>query len=272
MRPSVGRFGVTAFVTDRDGFGTSNLDGWKMDWKRLTAPAWMIMVVAAAGQLIGCASTGGDSRGVSAVMTASKQRAMTPQAVLAELESGNQRFVDGEGTRYNWLEQAERTASGQYPKAIVLSCLDSRVPPEVIFDQGIGDIFVGRVAGNFENQDQLGSMEFGAKVAGAKVIVVMGHSSCGAVKGAIDNAELGNLTATLANIEPAIASVDPGPGGRTSSNTSYVDRVIEANVRQTMRDIMDRSPVLAEMVRAGELGLVGAVYDLETGRVRWLES
>jgi carbonic anhydrase len=233
---------------------------------RLTA---IVSAVGLAGLLTGCGMMG--TQKTADVMTAQQQQAMTPAAVLADLKAGNERYVRGESTHYNWMSQAEATASGQYPKAIVLSCLDSRVLPETIFDQGIGDIFVGRVAGNFENQDQLGSMEFGSKVAGAKLIVVLGHTSCGAVKGAIDQAELGNLTAMLENIEPAIDAVEVGTQGRTSKDSDFVNRVVEANVRQTISDIKRRSDVIADMVRSGDLMVVGGVYDLETGRVSWLE-
>lgn len=236
-----------------------------------------------ASMLVGCASSvkiGGssDERARSAnsatsdVLTTAEQQAMTPSAILADLKAGNQRFVSGNSTNYDYLAQASATAGGQAPKAIVLSCLDSRVIPEVAMDQGIGDIFVGRVAGNFENVDMLGSMEFGTAVAGSKVIVVLGHTQCGAVKGTIDRAELGNLTATLANIEPAINAVPHSAAQRRSSNTAFVDQVIEANVRRTVTDIQSRSPVLAERVRNGDLLIVGAVYDLATGRVTWLDS
>ena len=229
-----------------------------------------ISSLAIALSLAGCAATG-VSR-TSAVTTAEIQRGMTPDGVLADLRAGNERFVSGRSTSYDWLGQAERTAGGQYPKAIILSCVDSRVPVEVVFDQGIGDIFVGRVAGNIEDVDQLGSMEFGTKVAGAKLIVVLGHTECGAVKGAIDRAELGNLTALLETFDPAIADVPTGALGRSSKDGGYVERVIEANVRRTARDILDRSTVLSDLVAAGDLRVVGAVYDLRSGRVRWLDA
>ncbi len=215
----------------------------------------------------GCASTQCSTRS-GAVVTKGQQAAMTPDQALADLKAGNERFVAGESKGYDFLAQAQATASGQYPKAIILSCLDSRVLPEALFDQGIGDIFVGRVAGNFENQDMLGSMEFGTKLAGSKLIVVLGHESCGAVKGAIDQAKLGNLTATLENI---IVDTTGIRGERSSQNKALVASVIEANVHQTVEDIYSRSPVMAEMVRNGELKIVGAVYDLDTGKVNWLD-
>ena len=226
--------------------------------------------LAIALSLAGCAATGGSR--TSAVTTAEIQRGMTPDGVLADLRAGNERFVSSRSTSYDWLAQAERTAGGQYPKAIILSCLDSRVPVEVVFDQGIGDIFVGRVAGNIEDVDQLGSMQFGTKVAGARLIVVLGHTECGAVKGAIDRAELGNLTALLESIDAAIATVPTGGLGRTSKDGAYVDRAVEANVRHTVRDILAQSTVLSDLVAAGDLRVVGAAYDLRSGRVRWLDA
>jgi carbonic anhydrase len=233
-------------------------------------------MLAIAGLGLAAVSTGCEtthSTGNASVTTQAMQQAMTPADVLADLKAGNARFVSGNGTAQDWLAQAQRTASeGQYPKAIVLSCLDSRVPPEIIFDQGIGDIFVGRVAGNFENRDQLGSMEFGTAVAGSRLIVVLGHTACGAVKGAIDRAELGNLTEMLTNIEPAVAATAAGSAGRTSSDSDFVNRVVEANVRQTVRDIQSRSAVLAGRVESGDLRVVGGVYDLASGKVTWLDT
>ncbi len=212
------------------------------------------------------------TKGSSTVMTSNAQKSMTPDDALRALKQGNKRFANGNSTQFDWKAQAKSTAAnGQYPHSIVLSCLDSRVPVEAVFDQGIGDVFVGRVAGNFENTDMLGSFEFGTAVAGSKLIVVLGHSACGAVKGTIDQAELGNLTDTLANIEPAVGDVRVGSMGRTSKDNDLVDRVVEANVRRTVRDITDRSEVLEELVRKGDLKVVGAVYDLESGRVTWLD-
>jgi carbonic anhydrase len=226
------------------------------------------MILALAGVFqVGCAShsAAGKNAGVT---TKEQQAAMTPDAVLAELKAGNARFVSGHTRDYDLLKQAKVSAAGQYPTAIVLGCLDSRVPPEMVFDQGIGNIFVGRVAGNFVNTDLLGSMEFGSAVVGAKLIVVLGHDHCGAIKGAIDQAKLGNLTATLANIKVDTTGI---PGERSSSNEALVEAVTEDNVRQNVKDIQTRSPVLAERVRNGQLKIVGGLYDLETGRVTWLD-
>lgn len=219
----------------------------------------------------GCSAVGGGAARTD-VTTKAEQTALTPGEILDDLKAGNERFVAGRSTRQDWLAQAAQTArDGQYPKAIVLSCLDSRVPVEIVFDQGIGDVFVGRVAGNFENTDLLGSKEFGVAAAGAKLIIVLGHTSCGAVKGAIDSAELGNLTATLENIRPAVAAAGEMPD-MTSANDAWVARVTEANVRRTIADISARSPVLSGLVDRGELMIVGGVYDLATGKIDWLEG
>lgn len=215
----------------------------------------------------GCASKVRDTADAGVVLTRDAQQALTPDAAIAELKAGNARFVANTPQDRDWLAQARQTAGGQYPKAFVLSCVDSRVPTEVVFDKDIGDIFVGRVAGNFENTDLLGSMEFATAVAGAKVIVVLGHTECGAVKGAIDGAELGNLTPMLAEISPAIPA-----GGGSGKDADFVDRVVESNVRRTVRDIAARSPVMLDMINKGDLKVVGAVYDLQTGQVRWLDS
>lgn len=239
-----------------------------------------VTCAAALGTLVlaGCAGDGQRSgttmgAGSDRVTTQVQQQRMTPQQVIADLRAGNERYVAGRTTDQNWLAQAERTAiEGQYPKAIVLSCLDSRVPPEIVFDQAIGDIFVGRVAGNFENTDMLGSMEFGTQLAGAKAIVVLGHTACGAVKGTIANARLGNLTQTLANIQPAVAAANRQMPGTSADEPAFVQQVMEENVRITVRDIMERSPVIRELVEQGDLVVVGAWYDLATGKVHWMDS
>lgn len=204
----------------------------------------------------------------AAQTTQEQQTAMTPDAVLEDLMAGNARFVAGKNTEYSVADSRKVTAEkGQFPKAMILSCLDSRVPVELVFDQKIGDIFVGRVAGNVENEDQLGSMEFATKLAGSKVVLVLGHSACGAVKGACDGAKMGNLTALLSKIQPAVDSVKGHEGKRNSKNSEFVDAVIEANVRQTVADIRKRSEVLAGLEEEGKIKIVGAVYDLATGKV-----
>ncbi|HEX3856778.1 MAG TPA: carbonic anhydrase family protein [Verrucomicrobiae bacterium] len=209
---------------------------------------------------------------MSPVQTKASQAAMTPQQALAELRDGNARFVAGKPLHRDFPSQVKATASGQYPFAVVLSCLDSRQPIEIVFDQGIGDIFSARVAGNVLNDDILGSMEFACKVSGAKLIAVVGHSNCGAIKGAIDDVELGNLTGLLTKIKPAIDSVPADVQPRTSKNYSFVDQVSEANVRLVMKEIPERSPILREMIDKGEIKLVGGMYDLSTGKVQFYDN
>lgn len=202
-------------------------------------------------------------------VTAEEQKKLTPDSVLTDLMEGNARFVSGTLTEPNIKESVAAATAGQFPKAFILSCIDSRVPVESVFDQGLGDIFVGRVAGNIENTDQLGSMEFASKVAGVKLIMVLGHEACGAVKGACDGVELGNITSLLANVKPAVTKVAGAlkKGEANSKNKAFVDGVIEENVRQTIKDIRERSPLLAEMEKSGEIKIVGGVYSLETGKV-----
>ncbi|PHR14671.1 MAG: carbonic anhydrase [Aequorivita sp.] len=213
------------------------------------------------------------SEAVTAVMTKEKQDKLTPQMVLDDFKAGNERFVNQQTTSRNHGEQIRKTALAQYPKAIVLSCVDSRVPVEDLFDQGIGDVFVGRVAGNFVNEDLLGSMEFATKVAGAKLVIIMGHKHCGAVRGAIDNAELGNITAMLKNIKPAINAVEMPQDQtiRNSQNEEFVEAVSNKNVILNIDKTLDLSPVLAEMQKKGEIKIVGATYDLSTGKVTFFE-
>jgi carbonic anhydrase len=208
------------------------------------------------------------------VLTAESQKAMTPEQVIADLKAGNQRFVEGRLTARDYMAQAEATAAGgQYPKAVVLGCVDSRVPPEIIFDQGIGDVFVGRVAGNVEDVNLVGSLEFATKVAGSKVILILGHTACGAIKGAADGVELGNLTELLNDFDAPIARADAATEGEpNSSNLEFLNLAIEENVRETIANILDQSEVISEMVENGEVALVGGVYDLATGRVNWLDS
>ena len=210
---------------------------------------------------------------VSDVLTADDQQALTPAQVLADLKAGNERFVAGKLTPRDYMAQAEATAAGgQYPKATILGCVDSRVPPEIIFDQGIGDVFVGRVAGNVEDVNMVGSFEFATKVAGSKVVVILGHTSCGAIKGAADGVELGNLTELLNDFDAPIARADEATEGEAnSSNKEFLNLAIEENVRQTITDLLAQSEVISNLVEAGDLLVVGAVYDLGTGRVTWLD-
>jgi len=202
--------------------------------------------------------------------TAESQAALTPQAALQMLMDGNERFVNGAALSRDLNAQVAQTASGQYPFAAILGCIDSRVPHELVFDQGIGDIFSARVAGNFVNTDILGSLEFATAAAGSKVVVVLGHTECGAVKGACDHVELGNLTHTLSNISPAIYAVQDIEGPRTSANKDFVQAVAHENVEQTVQNMLDRSPVMKELVDSGDLIIVGAMHDVATGKVTFM--
>lgn len=207
---------------------------------------------------------------VEAVLTQEEQSQLTPDKVLELLREGNQRFVSGEVTLRNHKEQVRRAAANQFPKAIVLSCVDSRVPVEDVFDRGIGDMFVARVAGNFVNTDILGSMEFACKVSGAKLILVLGHEHCGAVKGAIDGVELGNITAMLEKIKPAVEGVSTSDPNKTSSNADFVHKVAEKNVELNVAAIRRQSPILQQMEAGGEIKIFGAMYDMGSGQVDFL--
>ena len=209
---------------------------------------------------------------VETVLTQEEQSQLTPEVVLEMLKEGNRRFVTGTVTARDHSKQVREAAKGQFPKAIVLSCVDSRVPVEDVFDRGIGDVFVARVAGNFENTDILGSMEFATKVAGAKLVLVLGHSQCGAVNAAIDRVELGNITGMVGNIVPAAEHFASYEGDKTSQNGEFVAMVTEQNVRLTMADILEQSPILQGMEENGEVGIAGAVYDMDTGEVTFLEQ
>lgn len=198
------------------------------------------------------------------VQTKESQAAMTPARALQRLKEGNRRFVSGERRVRDLNTKVLATAAGQYPFAAVVSCMDSRAPMELVLDQGIGDMFSLRTAGNVIDADVLGGLEYAAKVTGAKLLVVLGHTHCGAVKGAIDDVHLGNLTQLLARIRPAIALAGPGSG---SKDKAFVARVEEQNVRLGMKEIRGRSAVLDDLLDAGTIGLVGGIYDIETGRV-----
>ncbi len=205
------------------------------------------------------------------VLTQEEQAALTPDQILTELKDGNKRFLSGTITSRDHSALVRSAAKGQFPKAIVQSCVDSRIPVEDVFDRGIGDIFVARVAGNFENTDILGSMEFATLVSGAKVVMVMGHSDCGAVKAAIDGAELGNITAMLENIQPAIESLSAYQGDKTSSNHEYVHMVTEQNIQLTIDDIRKRSHVIRDLEQKGQVKMVGALYDMSSGTVKFID-
>jgi carbonic anhydrase len=205
--------------------------------------------------------------------TRETQATMTPEKSLQYLKEGNLRFQNNLKANRNLLEQVNATSDGQFPFATILSCIDSRVSAELVFDQGLGDIFSIRIAGNFINTDILGSMEFASKVAGTKLIVVLGHTSCGAIKGACDNVEMGNLTSMLSKIKPAVQAVTlpAEPKFRTSSNSDFVDEVAAVNVKIAMKNILNQSEILAEMVKNGEIKIVGGMYDIQTGAVDFYE-
>lgn len=199
------------------------------------------------------------------------QNSFTPETVLSDLMQGNKRFVTSNMETRDFNGQREGTISGQYPKAVVLGCIDSRVPVEMVFDQGLGDIFVARIAGNFENEDMLGSLEYSCKVAGSKIVLVLGHESCGAVKSACDGVELGNITHLLSNILPAVTlSKEQVEGEHNSSNKTFVAHTVENNVKLTLDRIRKRSPILKEMEDGGTIKIVGGVYSLSTGKVELL--
>lgn len=205
------------------------------------------------------------------IFTAEDQAKLTPEDVLADFKAGNERFRNNDLTVRNHKEQIRQSAPGQFPKAFVLSCVDSRVPVEDVFDQGIGDIFVGRVAGNFANEDLLGSMEFACKVAGAKLIMVMTHQHCGAIKASIDNVQLGNITSLVNKIKPAVEMSANYQGKKTSSNELFVKNVAENNVKHTIENIRKNSPILKEMEEKGEIKIVGVFYTLTKGEIVYIE-
>jgi carbonic anhydrase len=208
----------------------------------------------------------------SGVMTQSMQTAITPAKALEMLKEGSERLVSGSSAGVNYLAQVKKTAAGQYPFPAVVTRVDSRTQPEIILDQGIGDLFVARVAGNFVKGDLLGSLEFATKVSGARIILVMGHTKCGAIKGASDDVALGLLTATLANLNPAVTAASKGHySPKDSTNAKFVQAVADMNVKLTMQKLRDRGLVLRAMIDKGEIALVGAMYDITTGKTTFYE-
>ena len=205
-------------------------------------------------------------------LTKELQAAITPRKALELLKEGNQRFVENKKLERDLVQQARETANGQYPFAVILSCIDSRTSSELIFDLGIGDVFNARIAGNIINQDILGSMEFACKLAGSKLIVVLGHTKCGAVKGACDHAQLGNLTALVSKIERAAEEERTVTENRNSGNAEFVEKVSAINVKRTVQAIMDQSPILKEMIDNGEIGIVGGMHDIATGIVQFYDD
>ncbi len=199
--------------------------------------------------------------------TKESQNTLTAEKALVFLKEGNERFQNNLKANRNLLQQVNETSDGQFPFAVILSCIDSRVSAELVFDQGLGDIFSVRIAGNFVNEDILGSMEFACKIAGSKLIVVLGHTSCGAIKGACDDAKLGNLTALISKLKPAVAAVKEPTENRTSKNVEFVDKVASTNVVMTIENIKKQSPVLKEMLDNKEIGIVGGMYNVDSGEV-----
>ncbi len=197
---------------------------------------------------------------------------ITPTEAIEILKKGNERFVNNLKMNRNLLQQVNETSYGQHPFAVVLSCIDSRTSAELIFDQGLGDVFSVRIAGNIQNPDILGSIEFSCKVAGAKVVVVLGHTKCGAVKGACDNVKMGNLTTLLEKIKPAVDSETSVTSDRNANNSEFVEKVASLNVRITKKQILKNSPILKEMIEKGEIVLAGGMYDVETGIVDFYDD
>ena len=203
-------------------------------------------------------------------LTKEMQNAITPEMALSLLKEGNKRFVNNLKVNRNLLQQANETSDGQHPFAIILSCIDSRTSAELIFDQGLGDIFSVRIAGNIINEDILGSMEFACKVAGSKIIIVLGHSKCGAIKGACDHVEMGNLTVLLSKIRPAIDDETTILENRHSENPEFIEKVTVINIKRVMKAVEQRSSILKEMLDKGEIMLVGGIHDIKTGEVTFL--
>ena len=205
-----------------------------------------------------------------AVFTPDRQKATAPGEALTRLRAGNERFIAGKSINCDLMAQVKETATNQSPYAAIVGCIDSRVPPELVFDQRIGDVFCARVAGNCVNTDIIGSLEYATKVAGARAIVVLGHNSCGAIKSAVDDVKLGNITELLKNFQPAIATLSEADGHRDSHNYPLVQKVAEANARLTAASLLVRSPIIKALVESGELTIAAAMHDIATGKVTWL--
>ena len=224
----------------------------------------------AAGASFAAGADAGAQSGECAVFTQDRQKAITSDEALARLKAGNERFIAGKSINCDLMAQVKLTADSQAPHSAIVGCIDSRVPPELVFDQRIGDIFCARIAGNFVNTDIIGSLEFATALSGAKAIVILGHTNCGAIKGAVDNAKLGNLTAMLRNFDPALKAVGKVEGERKSSNKYLVQKVADANAKLSAENLLKRSPVLKGLVDKGHLKIVAAMHDLATGKVSWL--
>jgi carbonic anhydrase len=224
-----------------------------------SAAGWVTGATAVRAQSLECA-----------VFTPDRQKSTAPDEAIARLMGGNERFTGGKSINCDLVAQVKQTASNQSPFAAIVGCIDSRVPPELVFDQHIGDIFCARVAGNIVNTDIIGSLEYATKVAGAKAIVVLGHNSCGAIKSAIDDVKLGNITALLRNFQPALATLNSADGHRDSHNDTLVQKVAEANARLTAAGLTRRSPIIRALVDAKQLKIAAAMHDITSGKVTWL--
>lgn len=205
-----------------------------------------------------------------AVFTRERQEVLSPGDAISLLKAGNERFSSGRSINCDLMRQVQETAAQQSPFAAIVGCMDSRVSPELVFDQKIGDVFCVRIAGNFANVDILGSLEYATEVAGARAIVVLGHTACGAIKSAVDGAKLGNITALLDNFGPALATLDPSDGPRNSKNDQLVEKVARANAQLTAASLTTRSAILGKLVDTGKLSIATAMHDIATGRVSWL--
>jgi carbonic anhydrase len=246
---------------------TNTLD---IDRRNFMKKAGGSLIAAAAGSSLALSAIQAHAAQSAVTQTKETQSATTPQKALQMLKEGNSRFVQGNILKRDLMQQVKATGGGQFPFAAIVGCIDSRASNELIFDQGIGDIFSARIAGNFVNDDILGSLEFACAAAGAKLIVVLGHTECGAVKGACDDVVLGNLTQTLANIKPAVAAISGYDSDRSSSNNAFVQAVADKNVVLTVERIRERSPILRDMANKGQIGLVGSMYHVDNGKVTFM--
>jgi carbonic anhydrase len=253
-------------ITDTEHGKSADLDAGPNPARRTALKLLMGSSLA-----IASVSLGVPDPACAAALTREQRDALMPDQVIEMLKAGNERFRTGKMQGHDYLEQKRASAGGQYPAAAILSCIDSRAPAEIILDTGIGDVFNARVAGNIANDDIIGSLEFACAAAGARLVLVMGHTACGAVKGAIENVELGHLTALLDRIKPAIAATTFS-GERTSKNADFVDAVAAANVRRTVEEIRRQSSVLAGLEKQGKIRLAGSMYYLAGGRVEFFPS
>lgn len=247
------------------------MENIRHDRRRFLRGAGTAVVASGAVSALGLpAGSAWAAQQAATVQTAESQAAITPEKALQMLKDGNERFVQGKMLKRDLMQQVRATGSGQFPFAAIVGCIDSRETAQVTFDQGIGDVFSASIAGNFVNDDLLGSLEFACAAAGAKLILVVGHSECGAIMGACDDVVLGNLTQTLANLKPAVAAVSGFESDRTSANAAFVQAVAEKNVVLTMERIRQRSTILRDLADKGTIGISGAMYDVHTGHVKFM--